>query len=72
MQKLTYKTQLRYENNSVSCRAENTEGTGGATAPSLQFLSDQLSLLQSGGADYAHHMTSCPPPPGLPTALLQE
>ena len=37
VQKLICKTQLRFENNYVSCRAENTEGAGGQL-PSLQFL----------------------------------
>ena len=40
-----------------------------------QFFSDQLSLYQLwGGADYAHYITTSPPPPrflDLPTALLR-
>ena len=27
-----------------------------------QILADQLTLSQPGGADYAHHSTTCPPP----------
>ena len=26
----------------------------------------QLTLLQPGGSDYAHHITACPPPTVLP------
>ena len=27
-----------------------------------QFLAEQLTLYQPGGADYAHHSTTSPPP----------
>ena len=27
-----------------------------------QYLTDQLTLSQPGGADYAHHSTTSPPP----------
>ena len=36
------------------------EGQGGQLPP--QILADQLTLSQPGGADYAHHSTTCPPP----------
>ena len=39
----------------------------------FQILDDQLTLSQSWGADYAHHITTCPPPPGFsnfPKALF--
>ena len=32
---------------------------GGLQPP--QFLTDQLTLSQPGGADYAHHSTTSPP-----------
>ena len=35
------------------------EGQGGQLPP--QILADQLTLSQPGGADYAHHSTTCPP-----------
>ena len=35
------------------------EGGWGAVAP--QFLAEQLTLSQPGGADYAHHSTTSPP-----------
>ena len=38
-------------------------GGQGATAPHI--LTDQLTLSQLG-VDYAHHITTCPPPPGFP------
>ena len=34
-------------------------GQGGQLPP--QILADQLTLSQPGGADYAHHSTTCPP-----------
>ena len=34
-------------------------GLGGLQPP--QFLTDQLTLSQPGGADYAHHSTTSPP-----------
>ena len=34
-------------------------GWGEALAP--QFFAEQLTLSQPGGADYAHHSTTCPP-----------
>ena len=43
--------------------------SGGALAP--QFLAQQLTLSQRGGADYAHHSTTNPPGfSDLATALL--
>ena len=52
-------------------RAVGAVGTGGAMDP--QILIDQLTLYQprGEGADYAHHITTCPPPEfsDLPTAL---
>ena len=35
------------------------EGQGGQLPP--QILADQLTLSQPGGADYAHHSTTCTP-----------
>ena len=35
-----------------------------------QILAIQLTLSQSGVADYAHHITTCPPPPDFQTFLL--
>ena len=44
-------------------------GAGGAMAPP-DFLSDQLTLSQPGGADYPHHITTGTPGfLDLPTAL---
>ena len=40
-------------------RAIGTEGKCGAIVP-LQILTDQLTPFQPRGADYAHHITSCP------------
>ena len=46
-----------------------TRGAGGVEAH--QILTDQLSLSQPGGTDYAHHVTTGPPGfSDLPTALL--
>ena len=43
-----------------ACRSR---GAGGAVgAMEFQFLADQLTLSQPGGADYAHHNTIVPPP----------
>ena len=58
-----------------SSRAVATGGPGGHLTPPphpLHFLEDQLTLSQPRGADYAHHITMCPPPrfSYLPTALL--
>ena len=51
-------------------QARRKRGAGGAVAP--QFLAEQLTLSQPGGADYAHHSTMSPPGfSGLATALLQ-
>ena len=36
------------------------EGGLGGCSPS-QFLAEQLTLSQTGGADYAHHSTTSPP-----------
>ena len=38
-------------------------GSRGARAPPPYILVDQLNLFKTGGADYAHHYTTCPPPP---------
>ena len=45
---------------------------GGPEGPYPQFLTDQSTPFQ--GADYANHITTCPPPPSagfsdLPTSL---
>ena len=37
-------------------QARHKIGAGGAVAP--QFLAEQLTLSQPGGADYAHHSTT--------------
>ena len=34
---------------------------GGWGVPPTQFLADQLTLSQPGGADYTHHITTCHP-----------
>ena len=36
-------------------------GMRGASAPPPQFLTDQLTPSQPGGADYAHHSTTSSP-----------
>ena len=49
-------------------RAVASWGLGGSTP--LPFLSEQLTLSQPGGADYAHHInTGTPGFSDLPTAL---
>ena len=40
--------------------ADGTRGQG--EDPTPQILAVQLTLSQSGVADYAHHITTCPPP----------
>ena len=42
----------------------------GAVGAGDQILADKKTLSQPGGPDYAHHITTCPPPPDLPTALF--
>ena len=37
-------------------------GLSQAGGPGGQFLADQLTLSQPGGANYAHHITKWPPP----------
>ena len=51
-------------------QAVGAGGVGGGGVMAFQFLTDQLMLSQPGGADYAHHITTCPPPPELPTTLI--
>jgi hypothetical protein len=55
------------------CRAVGPRKTGGGgIMPPSQIWADQSTLSQTGGADYGHHITTSPPPPGfldLPTAL---
>ena len=50
-----------------------SEPVGGVGAiPTLQILTDQLTLSQMGVIDYAHHINTSLPPsgfPDLPTAL---
>ena len=36
----------------------------------IRFWQTSLPYLNQGGPDYAHHITTCPPPAELPTALL--
>ena len=51
-----------------SVPVSNTGGAGGTMAP--QVLTDQLTLSQPGGADYAHHInTGTHGFSDLPTAL---
>ena len=52
--------------------ARRAVGNGGPEGPYPQFLTDQSTPFQ--GADYANHITTCPPPPSagysdLPTSL---
>ena len=35
---------------------------GGLWPPPPYILADRLTLFKTGGADYAHHYTTCPPP----------
>ena len=44
-----------------SCNAGVPEGRGGVPGPP-QFLADQLTLPKPGGAEYALHITTVPPP----------
>ena len=56
-------------NYSIVGRAVTRWGLGGLQPP--QFLTDQLTLSQPGGADYAHHSTTSPPGfSDLATALV--
>jgi hypothetical protein len=48
-------------------------GAAGGVPWHPQILSDQLTLSQPGGADYAHHFTTGTPGfSDLPTALVRE
>ena len=57
---------LRHIENARNIRPVGTKGAH------PQILTDQLTLSQQGEADYAHHITTAPPPPRFtdpPTAL---
>jgi hypothetical protein len=59
-------TKSRYELEEAQ-RAVNAKGAGGvgAAPPISKFLAGHLTLIQCGGAEYAHHVTILPPPPGF-------
>ena len=42
-------------------RAVGARGPGGWAQLPLHILADELSPIKPGWADYAHHITSCPP-----------
>ena len=43
-----------------------------ANGRGAQFLADHLSLSELGGSDYAHQITTCPPPGFLDLATAVE
>ena len=56
----------------VHVQGRRNRGPGGQEYPQLQISTDQLTLFQPAGADYAHHNITRPLSPGfsdLPTAL---
>ena len=45
----------------MSCIQQGCRQRGAWGLQPPQFLTDQLTLSQPGGADYAHHSTTSPP-----------
>ena len=51
----------------MSCIQQGCRQRGAWGLQPPQFLTDQLTLSQPGGADYARHSTPSPPPPDFQT-----
>ena len=50
---------IQLTQNSPTNAGPSQEGGWGGFSP--QFLAEQVTLSQPGGADYAHHSTTSPP-----------
>ena len=60
-QNLTLRINIDTKDDSYLQGRRQGGGAWGASSPPPQFLTDQLTLSQPGGADYAHHSTTRPP-----------